>query len=99
MKKILFNVTASVCLMGMMMLSSCYTYTMTMGNGPQTGVTETGKNHHLIFGLVDLKQSDAFEMAGDAENYRIVHEHTFVDGLLNAITFGIYNPTTTKVEK
>ena len=99
MKKFLFTSLLTLCLTGLLMLSSCYTYTLTVGKGSQTGVTESGKNHHLIFGLVDLKQTDAFELAGDATDYKIIHEHTFIDGLLSAITFGIYNPTTTKVIK
>ena len=99
MKKLLFSAMLTTCLIGLLMLSSCYTYTLTVGKGAQTGVTETGKNHYLIYGLVDLKQSDAFELAGEATDYKIVHEHTFVDGLLSVITFGIYNPTTTKVIK
>lgn len=99
MKKAFSSILLSVALLGLLMFSSCYTYTLTVGEGSQTGVTETGKNHYLIMGLVDLKQSDVFVLAGDATDYKIVHEHTFVDGLLSAITFGIYNPTTTKVIK
>jgi hypothetical protein len=38
-------------------------------------------------------------MAGDAKDYQVTIEHTFVDGLINALTFGIYTPTTTKVIK
>lgn len=93
------SLITTVSLAGLLMLSSCYTYTLTVGNGSQTGLTESGKNHHLIYGLVDLGQTDAFELAGDATDYKIVHEHTFVDGLISAITFGIYNPTTVKVIK
>jgi hypothetical protein len=38
-------------------------------------------------------------MAGDAKDYEITVKHTFVDGLLSAITSGLYTPTTTIVTK
>lgn len=81
------------------LLSSCYTLTYTVGNGPQTGQVVTEKNHYLIYGLAPLKTSDPVAMAGDTENYQVQIQHSFIDGLINAITFGIYNPTTTTVTK
>jgi hypothetical protein len=80
-------------------LSSCYTYTFTVGEGPQTGVQVKQMNHYLIYGLAPISVSDPNEMAGGAENYEVTIEHTFIDGLINAITFGIYSPTTTVVTK
>jgi hypothetical protein len=38
-------------------------------------------------------------MAGGASDYSVTITHTFVDGLLNALTAGIYTPTTTIVTK
>jgi hypothetical protein len=38
-------------------------------------------------------------MAGDAKNYQVTITHTFVDGLINALTSGLYAPTTTIVKK
>ena len=38
-------------------------------------------------------------MAGGATDYEVSVSHTFIDGLINAITFGFYTPTTTKVKK
>lgn len=80
-------------------MTSCYTYTATVGNGAQTGVQVKKANHYLIYGLADVGTSDAKAMAGGATDYDITIKHTFVDGLLNAITFGIYTPTTTIVTK
>jgi len=80
-------------------LSSCFTYTYMVGDGPQSGITVKEKNHYLIYGLAPLNVSDPIRMAGDSDNYKVTIEHTFVDGLLNAITFGIYTPTTTTVTK
>lgn len=97
MKKLLFNVMAAFMLT--IGLTSCYTYTYTVGKGPQTGVEITEKNHYLIYGLAALKTSDPVKMAGGSENYQVTIQHSFVDGLINAITGGIYTPTTTKVKK
>jgi len=81
------------------MLTSCYTYTMTVGNGAQSNTQVKKMNHYLIYGLAPISVSNPAEMAGGAKDYTVTIEHTFVDGLINAITFGIYTPTTTVVTK
>ena len=80
-------------------LSSCYTHTYMVGDGPQRGVELKEKNHFLIYGLVPLGTANPGEMAGSAANYQVTHSHTFIDGLINALTFGVYSPTTTTVTK
>lgn len=80
-------------------MSSCYTYTMTVGKGAQTGVEFRKKNHYLIYGLASVGQADPKALAGGATDYEVTIQHTFIDGLINAITFGIYTPTTTIVRK
>ncbi len=80
-------------------MTSCYTYTFNVGDGPQTGVEVVEKNHYVIYGLAPIQISDPVEMAGGSEHYQVKIEHTFVDGLLNALTFGIYTPTTTTVRR
>ena len=80
-------------------LSSCFTYSYTVGEGPQTGVEIKSKNHYMILGLAVIDSSDPIEMAGGAENYQVTVKHTFLDGLINGITCGFYNPTTTIVTK
>ena len=97
MKRILFNLIFTLCVM--FTLSSCFTYTHTVGKGPQTGVTIKKMNHYVIYGLAPVGVSNPREMAGGAENYEVTITHTFIDGLINAITFGIYSPTTTIVKK
>ncbi len=97
MKKLVLNVIAVLCLT--LFMSSCYTYTHVVGDGAQSGVTVKAKNHYFVYGLAQGKQSDPNEMAGGAKNYEVITQHTFVDGLLNALTFGIYTPTTTTVQK
>lgn len=81
------------------LMVSCYTLTYSVGEGAKTGVVVKEKNHYLIYGLAPIKTSDPTKMAGGATNYTVTIQHTFVDGLLNALTFGIYTPTTTTVQK
>lgn len=80
-------------------LSSCYTYTFDIGKGAQSGIQATQKNHYLIGGLVPLSEVDHEKLAKGAEDYTVKIEHSFVDGLLNVITFGIYTPTTTTITR
>ena len=82
-----------------LMLSSCYTHTYMVGNGPQTGVEIKQKNHFVIAGLFPISTSNPHLMAGGAENYSVTTSHTFIDGLISALTSGIYTPTTTVVRK
>ncbi|MFZ4726284.1 MAG: Bor family protein [Paludibacter sp.] len=80
-------------------MTSCYTVTATIGKGSQTGVEVKKPNHFLIAGLVPVAVANVKEMAGDAKDYEITVTHSFVDGLLSAITGGLYTPTTTIVKK
>ena len=80
-------------------MTSCYSLTYAVGEGSKTGEVITKKNHYLIYGLAPLKTSDPTKMAGDAKNYEVTIKHTFIDGLLNALTSGLYTPTTTIVIK
>jgi len=81
------------------MLTSCYSYTTVVGQGAQGSQQTKAKNHYLIGGIVPVGVSDAKQLAGEAQNYTVKTEMSFVDGLLSAITGGIYTPTTTTVTK
>jgi len=97
MKKKAFSLFSALILL--FAVSSCYTLEYTVGKGAQTGVETKGKNHFLIYGLAPLSSTSPVELAGDAKDYTVVVQHSFIDGLLASITFGIYTPTTTKVIK
>ena len=89
----------SVVFAASMLLTSCYSYTSVVGSGAQ-GSNETTKwNHYVIFGLAPVGVSNSKQMAGESENYTVQTRLTFVNGLVSAITFGIYTPTTTTVTK
>ncbi len=97
MKKTLLNLALIIGLS--ITLTSCYTYTSVVGKGAQGSKTVSEKNHYLIDGLVALGTSDSKKMAGGANDYTVTVSHTFIDGLIAAITGGIYTPTTTTVTK
>ncbi len=97
MKKKVLSLSLSFLLLAS--VSSCYTLQYNVGNGAQTGLELKGKNHYLIYGLAPLNTTDPKSLAGNSTDYTVIIQHTFIDGLLNALTFGIYTPTTTKVVK
>ena len=89
---------AMVCFLSLSM-TSCYTVSYAVGAGSQTGVTVVEKNHFLVAGLAPIKIADPTKMAGDAKDYQVIIKHSFVDGLFNILTSGMYTPTTTIVKK
>lgn len=69
--------------------------------------TFTTQVHHLIYGLVTLNDPDiAKAISGEVQaaggtnavNVKFVYQMTFINGLCNYITFGVYNPFTLTVE-
>lgn len=81
------------------LLTSCFTYTTVVGEGAKGNQEIEQWNHYVIFGLAPVNVSDAKVMAGDATDYTVTTKQTFVNGLVSALTFGIYSPTTTFVKK
>ena len=90
---------ASLYVVMLLVLNSCYSYTSVVGKGAQGDTKVVKNNTYFIHGLVKTKQSNPKEMADGATNYTVETKHTFINGLLTAITFGIYAPTTTTVTK
>jgi hypothetical protein len=80
-------------------MSSCYTYTVSVGKGAQGEKVVSAKNHYLIDGLAAVGTADAKKLIGDAKDYDITISHSFVDGLIAFLTGGIYTPTTVSVKK
>lgn len=82
-----------------LLLTSCYTYTSVVGSGAQGNQQITKWNHYVVYGLAPVGVSDSKQMADGAENYTVFTRQTFVNGLVSALTFGMYTPTTTTVTK
>ena len=85
--------------LGLFLFSSCYTYTTVVGDGAQGNRETSTWNHYLIFGLAPVGVSVPSELAGDTKDYTVQTQQTFVNGLVSALTFGIYSPTTTTIIK
>ena len=81
------------------MMTSCYTFTATIGNGPQTGTKIVSHNHYLINGLAPISTANTNELVGHTKDYSITVSHSFIDGSLAMLTSGIYTPTTVTITK
>jgi hypothetical protein len=81
------------------LLTSCFSYTSVVGNGGQNKTSVTQWNHYVIGGLAPVGVSDSKAMAAGATDYTVHTRQSFVNGLIAALTFSIYTPTTTTVTK
>lgn len=81
------------------LLTSCYSYTSVVGKGAQGNKEVTKWNHYVIGGLAPVGVSDSKAMADGATDYTVHTRLTFINGLVAALTFSIYTPTTTTVTK
>ena len=80
-------------------LGSCATSQQIVGKGAQGNSYKKEWNHYMIYGLVTNKIANPEKMAGTAKHYTISTKRTFVNGLLAAITLGIYTPTETTITR
>ena len=74
---------------------------------PVAHFQQTAWMHHFLFGLISSNKADITKMVANevklkggssAVNVKITYEMTFVQGLINVVTFGIYNPFLLTVE-
>lgn len=89
----------AVCALMTVGMSSCYVSTYTVGNGAQTNEEIKSKNNYFLGGLIKGEQADTKSMAGGQTDYTIESKFSFVDYILNSVTFGIYSPRTVVVKK
>lgn len=83
MRKTLLTVALSLSLL---LFSGCFTNVHVVGDGG-TGAKEVKERQwYILWGLVPLNELETSEMAGDAENYTIKTEHTFIDGVIGIFT-------------
>ncbi|MDD4777012.1 MAG: Bor family protein [Fermentimonas sp.] len=97
MKKKIIRLTAV--LFAALLMSSCYSYTTVVGDGAQGNQQISKWNHYLIGGLAPIGVSDPAVLAGGAQDYTVKTEMSFVNGIVNLLTGGIYSPTTTTIYK
>lgn len=75
-------------------MMSCYSLSYSVGNGSQYGERSRAMNHYLIDGLIHIGGKTPTDLADGASDYDVKIVHTFLDGLLAGITWGLYTPTT-----
>lgn len=80
------------------LVSGCAAQTFNI-NGSGAGVpTDQKSQHFFISGLGQQKITNAAEICGGADNViKVEAQQTFINGLLGAITWGIYTPRDAKV--
>ncbi len=64
----------------------CSTHIHTIGDGSQTGESNSARQWYALFGLVALNEVDVDAMADGAANYEIQTQTSFVDGLISNFT-------------
>ena len=96
MKKVFLGICV-VC--ATLVLESCYSSSLYYGNvTPKTPVKKVATEHHSHFigGLIGEGKDRAKEHVNGAEDYKVKHQITFLDGLISYVTGGLYTPSTTK---
>ena len=89
----------AVCTLGAVVaLAGCYEHTVTVGAGAPNGrIVYDEWKHHWIGGLIDPNQELELRDVCPSGNATIHNEMSFLNGLVNALTAGIYAPTTLTV--
>jgi hypothetical protein len=72
--------------MVVILFSSCYTLTHTVGNGGGSGEKVEKRAWYILWGLVPLNTVESKALAGNASNYTVTTSHTVIDVLLNIVT-------------
>jgi ABC-type glycerol-3-phosphate transport system substrate-binding protein len=77
---------AALALVLVLVLSGCVTHVHQVGSGAQGGQVEEEVQWYALWGLIELNEVDSNEMAGDADDYTITTQYTFVDALISMVT-------------
>ncbi|ELB2793993.1 Bor family protein [Aeromonas dhakensis] len=81
-----------------LMMAGCAQQGFTVHPGTAVTPTKEVTHHFFISGLGQSKNVDAAAICKGADKVvRVEAQHTFVNGLLGAITFGIYTPREARV--
>jgi hypothetical protein len=67
-------------------LSSCYTLDHTVGKGAQGSEEHEKRVWYALWGLIPITDFDSKDLAGDAQNYTIKSEMTFLDLVIGIFT-------------
>jgi hypothetical protein len=78
--------------------AACYEHTYTVGAGAPGGVLVHDQwRHHWLWGLIDPSKELVLRDICPSGDATIETEMSFLNGLVSALTSGIYSPTTVQV--
>ena len=81
-----------------LLITGCAQQTFTVQNKPAVAPKETITHHFFVSGIGQKKTVDAAKICGGAENVvKTETQQTFVNGLLDFNTLGIYTPLEARV--
>ena len=78
--------------LSVLMFSGCYHATINTGVAPGTTQIHQPWATSFIYGLVPPATVDAMETCGSAGVARVETQHSFLNGLVAGLTFGIFTP-------
>jgi hypothetical protein len=85
-------------LVAIAVFAGCYEHTYTVGAGaPNGGLVYHHWRNHWLWGLVSPAQEQAIAEVCPSGNATIHEEVSFLNGLVSALTSGIYSPTSVTV--
>ena len=87
-----------VLMLAVLVLAGCAGHVHVVGEGAQGTMVSQARQFYVI-DLAPLNEVDTKAMAGDAADYTIKTEASFVDGLIGALTLGIITVRTVTVTK
>jgi Bor protein len=92
MKKLLIAMVLAL------LMSGCATQTFMINGGGGEEPDQQKMQSFWVYGIGQEQEMNAAEICGGADKVAKVEAHIrFIDGFLNAITWGIYTPHTAKV--
>lgn len=72
----------AIILIVMLIVIGCSANIHTIGNGPQKNEVLEARQWYILYGLVPLNEVNTQEMAGNAKDYEIKTEQSFLDALI-----------------
>lgn len=88
----------AILVLAVLAFSGCATQTYHINKGVSSVPTKDKMQHFFVSGLGQEQEMDAAAVCGGAGNIiKVESKHEFIDGLLGAVTWGIYTPRHAKV--
>ena len=70
----------------LLVVSGCMAHTHRVGEGGQTGYTQSGRQWYFLYGLVPLNNVDTNVIAGRSTDYKIDTSYSVLDFIINLFT-------------